>query len=116
MSHLPGTTARLDLTVMAIARLMLDNFDHIKAFWIMLGVKLAQVALWFGADDLDGTVIEERITHSAGARTPQALTTREIRRLIREAGRTPVQRDTLYREVKETKDRKEKGGRGRKGE
>jgi aminodeoxyfutalosine synthase len=96
MSHLAGTTARLDLTVMAIARLMLDNFDHIKAFWIMLGVKLAQVALWFGADDLDGTVIEERITHSAGARTPQALTTREIRRLIREAGRTPVERDTLY--------------------
>jgi aminodeoxyfutalosine synthase len=116
MSHLPGTTARLDLKIMAIARLMLDNFDHIKAFWIMLGVKLAQVALSFGADDLDGTVVEERITHSAGARTPQALTVRELRRLIREAGRMPVQRDTLYREVKKTKDRKEKGGKRRKEE
>jgi aminodeoxyfutalosine synthase len=96
MSELPPTTARLDLTVMAISRLMLDNFPHIKAFWIMLGVKLAQVALSFGADDLDGTVIEERITHSAGARTPQRLTVRDICRLIREARRIPTQRDTLY--------------------
>lgn len=85
-----------DLKQIAIARLMLDNFDHIKAFWIMLGVKLAQVSLSFGADDFDGTVIEEKITHSAGAATPQALTESEIKSLIIEAGRIPVKRDTLY--------------------
>jgi len=90
------TTARRDLQVMAASRLMLDNFPHVKVFWIMLGLKLAQVALSFGGDDLDGTVIEERITHSAGAETPECLSEEELLRLIREAGRLPVKRDTLY--------------------
>lgn len=85
-----------DLRMIAVSRLMLDNFQHIKAFWIMLGVKLAQVSLHFGADDFDGTVVEERITHSAGAVTPQALTITEIRRLIEETGTVPTERDTLY--------------------
>ncbi|RJP14877.1 MAG: aminofutalosine synthase MqnE [Candidatus Abyssobacteria bacterium SURF_5] len=99
LSEQPGTTGMTDLKSLAIGRLMLDNFDHIKAFWIMLGIKLAQVSLWFGVDDIDGTVVEERITHSAGAETPQALTVQELRRLILEAGRVPVERDTLYRYV-----------------
>ena len=88
-----------DLKVMAVSRLMLDNFDHVKAYWQMLGVKVAQVAQSYGADDLDGTVVHERIYHDAGAETPQELTVAEIRRLIEEAGRVPVERDTLYREV-----------------
>lgn len=89
-----------DLKVFAISRLMLDNFPHIKAFWIMLGVKLAQVALSFGADDFDGTVVEEHITHRAGAKTPECLTPAEIRALIGETGTVPIERDTLYNEVK----------------
>ena len=78
---------------------MLDNFDHIKAYWIMLGEKTAQVALSFGADDLDGTVVHELIYHDAGATTPEVLSVEDIRRLIEEAGCTPVERDTVYREV-----------------
>jgi aminodeoxyfutalosine synthase len=97
--ELRPTSGRRDLQVMALARIYLDNVPHIKAFWIMLGVKLAQVALSFGADDLDGTVVEERITHAAGATTPQALTVAELRALIQEAGRTPVERTTLYEVV-----------------
>ncbi len=89
-----------DLKTIAIARLMLDNFPHVKVFWIMVGLKLAQVALRFGADDFDGTVIEEKITHSAGAETPEGLTVSEIIRLITETGTVPVERDTLYKEVK----------------
>ena len=89
-----------DLKTIAISRLMLDNFPHIKAFWIMLGVKLAQISLHFGADDFDGTVVEEKITHSAGADTPEALTVADITRLIAETGMTPIERDTLYSEVK----------------
>ncbi|MBP6963164.1 MAG: aminofutalosine synthase MqnE [Armatimonadetes bacterium] len=88
-----------DLKMIAVSRLMLDNFDHIKVFWIMLGLKLAQVALHFGADDFDGTVVEEKITHSAGAETPQGLSVPEILRLISETGTIPVERDTLYNEV-----------------
>jgi aminodeoxyfutalosine synthase len=90
-----------DLKALAISRLALDNFLHIKAFWIMLGVKLAQVSLSFGVDDIDGTVVEERITHAAGARTPQSLTRGELVGLIREAGRAPVERDTLYNVIAE---------------
>ena len=89
----------MDLKTMAISRLMLDNFPHIKAYWIMLGIKTAQVALSFGADDLDGTVVHETIYHEAGAETPQEITVTEIERLIREAGRIPVERDTLYNRV-----------------
>jgi len=89
----------VDLKVMAIARLMLDNFPHIKAYWQMLGVKTAQVALSFGADDIDGTVVHETIYHAAGSDSPQELSVADLRRLIEEAGRTPVERDTLYHEV-----------------
>ncbi len=99
LQGLPRTTAALDLKTLAIGRLMLDNFPHVKAFWIMLGIKLAQVSLSFGVDDIDGTVLVERITHSAGADTPEELSVAEIIRLIEEAGRSPVERDTLYREV-----------------
>lgn len=95
-----ATTGILDLKMLAIGRLMLDNFDHIKAFWIMLGIKLTQVSLSFGVDDIDGTVAEERITHSAGAETPEALTVDEIKSLIEETGRVPVERDTLYNRIK----------------
>jgi aminodeoxyfutalosine synthase len=92
-------TGLMDLRVMAISRLMLDNFPHIKAYWIMLGIKTAQVALSFGADDLDGTVVHEKIYHDAGSDSPQELSVEDIRRLIEEAGRVPVERDTLYNEV-----------------
>ncbi len=88
-----------DLRTIAISRLLLDNFPHIKAYWIMLGIKTAQIALSFGADDIDGTVVHEKIYHDAGSDTPQELTVLELRRLIEEAGRTPIERDTLYREV-----------------
>ncbi|HMC64695.1 MAG TPA: aminofutalosine synthase MqnE [Gemmataceae bacterium] len=88
-----------DFKIMAISRLMLDNFPHIKAYWIMLGIKTAQVALSFGADDIDGTVVHEKIYHDAGSDSPQELTVPELRRLIEEAGRIPVERDTLYHEV-----------------
>lgn len=96
MRKLPAPTAVDTLRVHAVARLMLDNVSHIKAFWIATGVDVAQTALWFGADDLDGTVHEERIYHMAGARTPEVMTTHEIGRLIRAAGRQPIERDTLY--------------------
>ena len=99
MRKLPAPTASDTLRVHAVARLMLDNFPHIKAFWIATGVDVAQIALWYGADDLDGTVQEERIYHMAGSRTPETLTTTSIQRLIRAAGREPVERDTLYRVV-----------------
>ncbi len=97
IKNVHNTTGVDDLKTIAVSRLYLDNFPHIKAFWIMLGEKLAQVALWFGADDLDGTVEEEKITHMAGAQTPEALARDELVRLIREAGRKPVERDTWYR-------------------
>src|SRR5579875_2142335 len=87
LAHLPPTTARDDLKNIAVARLLLDNFDHIKAYWIMLTPSVAQVALQFGADDLDGTVIEEKIYHDAGSHSPQHLTRQELERLIRAAGR-----------------------------
>jgi len=93
------TSALDDLKALAVGRIALDTFAHIKAFWIMLTPKLAQVALSFGVDDIDGTVVEERITHAAGADTPQALTRADLEGLIREAGREPVERDTLYNEV-----------------
>jgi aminodeoxyfutalosine synthase len=90
------TNAFDDLKTLAISRIALDNFPHIKAFWVMLGVKLAQVSLSFGVDDIDGTVEEEYITHSAGAEAPQRLTEEELRSLILEASSLPVRRDTLY--------------------
>jgi aminodeoxyfutalosine synthase len=99
MRKLPAPSATDTLRVHAVSRLMLDNIPHVKAFWIATGVEVAQVALWFGVDDLDGTVQEEKIYHMAGARTPEAMTTSAIRRLIRAAGRQPVERDTLYNVV-----------------
>lgn len=99
LDHIPRPSAVEDLRTMAISRLMLDNIDHIKAYWIMLGVGVAQTALAYGADDLDGTVRHELIYHDAGAETPEIMAVEDIRRLIEEAGRTPVERDTLYREV-----------------
>jgi aminodeoxyfutalosine synthase len=96
MRKLPAPSAADTLRVHAVARLMCDNIDHIKAFWIATGVEVAQTALWFGADDLDGTVQEERIYHMAGSPTPTSMTTRQIDRLIRAAGREPIERDTLY--------------------
>jgi aminodeoxyfutalosine synthase len=99
LSHLQKPSGLLDLKIMAISRLMLDNFPHIKAYWVMLGIKTAQVALGLGADDIDGTVVHEKIYHDAGSHEPQELTVTELRRLIEEAGRIPVERDTLYHEV-----------------
>ncbi|HSB76776.1 MAG TPA: aminofutalosine synthase MqnE [Terriglobales bacterium] len=102
LEHLPTTTGMLDLRQIAVSRLVLDNFPHIKAYWQMLTPRIAQISLRFGADDLDGTVIEEKIYHDAGATTPQGMRRQELERLIREAGRVPVERDTLYRPVSRT--------------
>ena len=99
LGHLPSTSGITDLRNIAVSRLMLDNFPHIRAYWIMVGLKMAQIGLNFGADDIHGTVTEEKITHMAGAKTPQVITADEIKRLICEAGRVPVERDTLYNEI-----------------
>ncbi|MCP4899212.1 MAG: aminofutalosine synthase MqnE [bacterium] len=96
-SHLPPTGGRLDLQTIAVSRLMLDNIPHIKAYWIMLGQKVAQIALHFGADDLDGTVVDERITLAAGGAAGNGLSRERLEALIVEAGRRPILRDTLYR-------------------
>jgi len=101
LDHLQGPSAFDDLKTLAVSRLLLDNLPHIKAFWVMLGPKMAQLSLCFGVDDVDGTVMEERITHMAGAQTPQGLTRAQLEALIREAGCEPVERDTLYREIAE---------------
>jgi aminodeoxyfutalosine synthase len=102
LEHLPKTSGMLDIKQIAVSRLVLDNFPHVKAYWQMLTPKIAQIALRFGADDLDGTVIEEKIYHDAGATTPQGMRRQELIRLIKEAGREPVERDTLYRPVVRT--------------
>lgn len=99
LAHLPKPSALMDLRVVAISRLMLDNIPHIKAYWIMLGIGTAQTALAYGADDIDGTVRHELIYHDAGATTPELLSVEELRRLIEETGREPVERDTLYRRI-----------------
>ena len=98
-SHLPGPTALDELREIAVGRLMLDNIDHVKAYWIMLSIPVAQLALSWGADDVDGTVVEERIYHDAGAQTPQEVAREELVQWIRDAGRVPLERDTLYRVV-----------------
>jgi aminodeoxyfutalosine synthase len=100
LSELPGPTGFDDLKVLAVGRLVLDNFRHIKAFWINVGLRLAQVSLSFGVNDLDGTVVEEKISHAAGVDTGQELTRAELVRVIRGAGRVPVERDTLYNVVR----------------
>lgn len=96
LGKLPGPTGVDDLRTYAVGRLMLHNIPHIKAYWIMIGTKTAQIALSFGVDDVDGTVQEEKIYHMAGADTPQGMTRTKLVRLIREAGRVAVERDTLY--------------------
>lgn len=98
-SHLPGPTALEELREIALGRLMLDNIPHIKAYWIMLSIPIAQLALAYGADDVDGTVVEEKIYHEAGATTPQEVARDELVEWIRDAGRIPVERDTLYNVV-----------------
>jgi aminodeoxyfutalosine synthase len=102
LSHVPKTTGFDDLKNIAIARLMLDNVPHIKAYWVMLTPAIAQIALRFGADDIDGTVVEEKIYHDAGSTVAQSLRRTDLLRLITLAGRTPVERDTLYRPVQRT--------------
>jgi aminodeoxyfutalosine synthase len=102
LQHIPKTTGFLDIKNIAVARLMLDNIPHIKAYWIMMTPRIAQIALRFGADDIDGTVVEEKIYHDAGATTSQSLRRGELLQLIRKAGREPVERDTLYRPVTRT--------------
>ena len=102
LDHLPPTGGRLDLQTLAVSRLVLDNVPHLKAYWIMLGEKIAQVALHFGANDLDGTIVDERITHAAGGTAGTGMARQRLERLITEAGRVPVLRDTLYRPIKET--------------
>ena len=104
LDHLPVTTGLTDLRQIAVSRLLLDNFPHIKAYWQMLTPKIAQIALRFGADDLDGTVIEEKIYHDAGATTPQGMTRNELCHLITAAGRVPFERDTLYHAVTRSED------------
>ena len=99
LEHAPKTTGFDDLQTIAVSRLLLDNIDHIKAYWIMMTPGVAQIALRFGADDIDGTVVEEKIYHDAGATTSQSLRRGDLLRLIREAGREPMERDTLYRPV-----------------
>ncbi|MFT7640667.1 MAG: aminodeoxyfutalosine synthase [Pirellulaceae bacterium] len=99
LSHIKKPSALMDLRTMAISRLMLDNIPHMKAYWIMLGIGTAQTALAYGADDLDGTVRHELIYHDAGATTPEILSVDDIKRLIVEAGRDPIERNTTYREV-----------------
>ena len=102
LEHMPKTSGFDDLKNIAVSRLMLDNIPHVKAYWVMMTPKIAQVAQRFGADDLDGTVVEEKIYHDAGATTSQSLRRNELLRLIREAGREPAERDTLYRPVQRT--------------
>ena len=104
LQHLPKTTGMSDIKQIAVGRLMLDNIPHIKAYWQMLTPKIAQISLRFGADDLDGTVIEEKIYHDAGATTPQGMRRADLVRLITEAGREPFERDTMYRAVTRSED------------
>jgi aminodeoxyfutalosine synthase len=109
LAHIKKPSSVVDLRVMAVSRLMLDNVPHIKAYWIMLGIGTAQVALAYGADDLDGTVRHELIYHDAGATTPEILSVDQLRRLIVEAGREPVERDTLYHRVERSGSRWQAG-------
>lgn len=106
MEHIRKTTGFNDLREIAVARLMLDNIPHIKSYWVMVTPQIAQIAQRFGADDLDGTLVEERIYHDAGATTSQHMRRKDLERLIREAGRVPQERDTLYRPVVRTENEK----------
>ena len=102
LEHIPRATGFADLKNIAVSRLLLDNIPHIKAYWVMMTPRIAQIAQRFGADDIDGTVVEEKIYHDAGATTRQAFGREDLLDLIRKAGREPVERDTLYRPVQRT--------------
>jgi len=102
LEHCETTSGFSDLKNIAVARLMLDNIEHIKAYWVMMTPRMAQISLRFGADDLDGTIIEEHIYHDAGSTVSQSLRRQDLMRLIREAGREPIERDTFYRPVQRT--------------
>src|SRR6266568_3472820 len=102
LEHLPKTTGMLDIKQISVSRLVLDNFPHIKAYWQMMTPKIAQISLRFGADDIDGTVIEEKITVPSMSSAPKGMRREDLIRLIREAGREPIERDTLYRPVTRT--------------
>ena len=104
LAHIPKSTGMLDMRQIAVGRLMLDNFPHIKSYWQMVTPQMAQISLRFGADDIDGTVIEEKIYHEAGATTPQGMRRADLVRMITEAGRVPFERDTLYRAVTRSED------------
>ena len=104
LAHLPRSTGMSDIRQIAIGRLMLDNFPHIKSYWQMVSPKIAQLALRFGADDIDGTVIEEKIYHDAGATTPQGMRRQDLIHLIESAGRVPFERDTMYHAVSRSED------------
>jgi aminodeoxyfutalosine synthase len=101
MKNLPAPTAIDALRMVAVSRLLLDNVPHVKAYWVSMTPEVAQIALRFGADDVDGTIVHETIYRAAGSRSPGALTTEQLVRLIQEAGRVPVERDTLYNVVRE---------------
>lgn len=96
LAHIPPPTGFTDLQHIAISRIFLDNFPHIKTYWVMSGIPIAQLALNFGADDIDGTLMKETIVHMAGAKTPEGISVHDLIRYIRETGREPVERDTLY--------------------
>jgi aminodeoxyfutalosine synthase len=102
LHHVPKTTGFTDLKNIAVARLMLDNIPHIKAYWVMMTPEIAQIAQRFGANDIDGTIVEERIYHDAGATTEQGMNRKQLLRLIREAGCEPIERDTAYNKVERT--------------
>ncbi len=102
LSHIPQTTAIDELKTLAISRIFLDNFDHITAYWVSLGLPLAQLSLNYGVDDLHGTIIEEKIFHMAGAKTPQQQTVEMLEKAITEAGREPAQRNTYYERIAST--------------
>ncbi len=104
LAHIPKSSGMLDIRQIAVSRLILDNFPHIKSYWQMVTPKMAQISLRFGADDVDGTVIEEKIYHDAGATTPQGMRRADLVRMITEAGRIPFERDTMYRAVTRSED------------
>lgn len=105
LAHVKPASAVEQLRTLATSRIYLDNIDHLTAYWVSMGLPLAQVALSFGVDDLHGTIMEEKIFHMAGANTPQDLTVKTIEHVIREAGREPVQRDSYYRRISSATDR-----------
>jgi aminodeoxyfutalosine synthase len=102
LQHLPHATAFEELKNLAVSRIYLDNFDHITAYWVSLGLATAALALNYGVDDLHGTIMEEKIFHMAGAKTPTYQTMQSLEKAIRESGREPMQRDTWYRRIPST--------------